>query len=438
MLPSANVCTFCAYADKHHSKQYAQNAKQKRYFAQQICDKLKQKYKFPFQAVQHLSEVLKILDGALKANASMASNYAGLLADKLEQDGERQQARQLRERLARAPVALVSAQDAGHGVSLGQLPTDNESRLNTVDVSRPRSLDIELVLPSAIQGRLNEFLQCVRHYDELARAGAAVPSRLLIYGPPGTGKTQTARWLAAQLELPLLTVRCDTLVSSLLGQTSRNLRRVFDYAEQNPSILFLDEFDALAGARGNERDVGELQRVVIALLQNIDALPDSTILVAATNHEQLLDAAIGRRFAFHLPMPLPDAALRTILWQRWLNSYAPEGTDWDELSHLSAGTTGAVIEHVCMDAKRTAILAGQPVIEESDLYRRLGLAQALALGERLSTTEQEIAWLRQWAPDRFSLRVLGAMYSHSTRKITSIIQAEKGENNGNKKGASRR
>ena len=91
-----------------------------------------------------------------------------------------------------------------------------------------------------------------------------------------------------------------------------------------------------------------------------------------------------------------------------------------------------------MDAKRTAILAGQPVIEESDLYRRLGLAQALALGERLSTTEQEIAWLRQWAPDRFSLRVLGAMYSHSTRKITSIIQAEKGENNGNKKGASRR
>ena len=101
--------------------------------------------------MQHLSEVLKILDGALKANASMASNYAGLLADKLEQDGERQQARQLRERLARAPVALVSAQDAGHGVSLGQLPTDNESRLNTVDVSRPRSLDIDLVLPSAIQ-----------------------------------------------------------------------------------------------------------------------------------------------------------------------------------------------------------------------------------------------------------------------------------------------
>lgn len=388
--------------------------------------------------MQHLSEVLKILDGALKANASMASNYAGLLADKLEQEGERQQARQLRERLARAPAALVSAQDARHGVSLGQLPTDNESRLNTVDVSRPQRRDIDLVLPSAIQGRLNEFLQCVRHYDELARAGAAMASRLLIYGPPGTGKTQTARWLAAQLELPLLTVRCDTLVSSLLGQTSRNLRRVFDYAEQNPSILFLDEFDALAGARGNERDVGELQRVVIALLQNIDALPNSTILVAATNHEQLLDAAIGRRFAFHVPMPLPDASLRKTLWQRWLGQYVPEDMEWDELSNLSDGTTGAVIEHVCIDAKRTAILAGHHLINGNDLYKRLGLAQALAIGERLSTTEQEIAWLRQWAPDRFSLRALGAMYDFSTRKITGIIQAQKGENDGNKKGTSRR
>ncbi|WP_293406321.1 anti-phage ATPase IteA [Polaromonas sp.] len=388
--------------------------------------------------MQYLSEVLKILDGALKANAGMASNYAGLLADKLDQEGERQQARQLRERLARVVPALVSAQDAGHGVSMGQLPTDNESRLNTVDVSRPQSRDIDLVLPDAIQGRLDEFLQCVRHHDQLVRAGAALPNRVLIYGPPGTGKTQTARWLSGQLELPLLTVRCDTLVSSLLGQTSRNLRRVFDYAEQTPSVLFLDEFDALAGARGNERDVGELQRVVIALLQNIDALPDSTILVAATNHEQLLDAAIGRRFAFHIPMPLPDASLRTVLWQRWLGSYAPASIDWDELSDLSSGATGAVIEHVCMDVKRTAILSGQALIDKNELYRRLGLTQAMASQERLSTTEQEIVWLRQWAPEHFSLRALAGMYNLSTRKITSIIQAKKGGSHGNKKGVGRR
>jgi SpoVK/Ycf46/Vps4 family AAA+-type ATPase len=378
--------------------------------------------------------VLKILDGALKANASMASNYAGLLADKLESDGERAQARMVRERLARAPMAVVSAQNAGAGFNMGQLPTDTESRLHTVDLCRPQADEVQLLLPDAIQGRLNEFLQCVRHHDQLAQAGAALANRVLIYGPPGTGKTQTARWIAARLDLPLLTVRCDTLVSSLLGQTSRNLRRVFEYAQQTPNVLFLDEFDALAGARGNERDVGELQRVVIALLQNIDALPDSTILVAATNHEQLLDPAIDRRFAFHIPMPMPDFVLRNGLWRQLLGIYAPPDINWDELTSLSDGASGALIEHVCLDAKRTAILASKAVVEPSALYRRLGLALALSRGVRLSTTEQEICWLKDWAPQHFSLRVLAAQYQLSTRKITSILKQAQGADDGDKKG----
>ena len=364
----------------------------------------------------------------------MATNYAGLLADKLESEGEKAQARMVRERVARAPMALVSAQDAGHGVSLGQLPTDSESRLNTVDVSQPKARDVHLLLPSAIQARLNEFLQCVRHHDALAQAGASLPSRVLIYGPPGTGKTQTARWIAAQINLPLLTVRCDTLVSSMLGQTSRNLRRVFDYAERTPSVLFLDEFDALAGARGNERDVGELQHVVIALLQNIDALPDSTILVAATNHEQLLDPAIDRRFAFHVPMPMPDSDLRTELWHQLLGEYTPDHLDWGRLAALSDGASGAIIEHVSLDAKRTAILAGRATIDETTLLRRLGLTMALSRGVRLSTTEQEIRWLRNWAPECFSLRTLATHYELSTRKVSSIINERKEVNNGNKKG----
>ena len=367
----------------------------------------------------------------------MATSYAGLLADKLESEGENSQARMVRERLARAPIALATAQDTGHGISMGQLPTDSESRLNTVDVSQPRAKDVQLLLPTAIQARLNEFLQCVRHHDALAQAGASLPSRVLIYGPPGTGKTQTARWIAAQLNLPLLTVRCDTLVSSMLGQTSRNLRRVFDYAERTPSVLFLDEFDALASARGNERDVGELQRVVIALLQNMDALPDSTILVAATNHEQLLDPAIDRRFAFHVPMPMPDAELRAALWHQLLGNYALPDLDWTQLATLSEGASGAVIEHVSLDAKRTSILAGRATIEHNTLYRRLGLTLALSRGVRLSTTEQEIRWLRNWAPECFSLRALATHYNLSTRKVSTIINEGKGEHSGNKKGQSK-
>lgn len=370
--------------------------------------------------MEFMSEVLKILEGALKANGSLAANYAGLLADKLASSGEVHQARLIREQLARAPKALAFAQDASRGVSLGQAPVDGDSRLNTVDVSLPSSDGLSLFLPSAIQARIDEFLQSIRHHDELAKAGAALPARLLVYGAPGTGKTMMARWVAASLGLPLLTVRCDTLVSSMLGQTSRNLRRVFDYAQQAPSVLFLDEFDALAGARGNERDVGELQRVVIALLQNMDALPDNSILIAATNHEQLLDPAIWRRFSFRIPMPLPDNELRLRLWKEMLGPFAPARIKWVELAELSEGATGAVIQQVCLDAKRAVVLRGEKEIEMPALFRRLGLMMRLAEGKQFSNQEDEIRWLREWMPKRFSLRVLAKLYGTTVRQITTI------------------
>jgi SpoVK/Ycf46/Vps4 family AAA+-type ATPase len=374
--------------------------------------------------VDHLSEVLKILDGALKANASMAASYAGLLADKLDEGGLRQQAKQIRERLARAPVALASVQDASRGISLSNLPVDGESRLHTVDVSQPRAVDVAITLPSAIEARVNEFIDCVEHHDALVRAGAALPNRLLVYGLPGTGKTQLARWIAARLKLQLLTVRCDTLISSLLGQTSRNLRRVFEYAEQRPCVLFLDEFDALASARGNERDVGELQRVVIALLQNIDALPDNTILVAATNHDQLLDPAVWRRFSFRVPMPKPDAEMRHALWTQMLGTFLPKGLDIDALVASSDGATGALIQQVCLDTKRHAVLKGLPEVDELELFRRLGLTLALVARSSPTTQEGEIRWLRTWDPKRFSLRALMKLYGLSYRAITTITKEE--------------
>lgn len=373
--------------------------------------------------MEHISEVLKILDGALKANTSMALNYAGLLADKLELSGDAKQAKLIRERLARTPAAIVNAQEAAHGgISFTSLPVDGDSRLHTVDVSKPTLGESNLLLPSAIEQQVADFLDNVRYYDRLTEVGASMPNRLLAYGPPGTGKTKLARRIAATLNLPLLTVRCDTLISSLLGQTSRNLRRVFEYSEQVPCILFLDEFDALAGARGNDRDIGELQRVVIALLQNIDAMPENTILIAATNHDQLLDPAVWRRFSFRLPMPMPDKKLRELLWRQYLDSFTPADLDFDSLSSGSEGITGAVVEQVAIDSKRKAVLAGSSTIEENQLFRKLGTTIALVSGVQLSTVEAEISWLRSWDPKRFSLRVLGKIYGLSTRHITNILK----------------
>ncbi len=369
-----------------------------------------------------LSEVLKIIEGATKANASMANNYAGLLADKLEQAGELKQAKMIRERLMRAPQALIGAQKAGGGASMSSLPVDIDSRLNTVDISHPTIKKTELFMPSGINSRVEEFITNVQRFDEFVKAEAALPNRLLVYGMPGTGKTMLANFIASRLEIPLLTVRCDTLMSSLLGQTSKNLRQVFDYASQYPCVLFLDEFDALAGARGNERDIGELQRVVISLLQNIDASTDDLIIIASTNHEQLLDPAVWRRFSFRIPMPLPDQSQRELIWKNRLKTMYCEDLDLGELSKKSDGLSGAVIEQVCLDARRDAVINGDKTVSVPKLYRRLYLAQALLESVTLSTYEDEIRWLRSKDHKAFSIRVLAELYGISTRAISNLIK----------------
>lgn len=361
--------------------------------------------------MNYLNEVLKILEGALQHNVRKAADYAGLLAEKLESDGEIRQASMLRQKLARVPAQTLAPLSLQHS-----LPVDSESQLHTLDEEWPVRIDISLVLPENAAARIEEFVQSTRAMEKLAAAGIRHPARLLFSGPPGCGKTQAARLIAAELSLPLLTVRCDTLVSSLLGQTSRNLRRVFEHAENRPCVLFLDEFDALAKTRSDEREVGELQRIVISLLQNIDALAPETLLLAATNHAELLDRAVWRRFAWRVELSLPDANLRTHIWALKLGQYAHTDLSCATLAELSVGLSGAAIEHTAHDAIRAAILRGDDTIQPIDLLRRLGLVIAMQSGIQLDSREKEIEFLRHWAPRWLSLRKLADYYGISVRQ----------------------
>ncbi|SUC44883.1 ATP-dependent zinc metalloprotease FtsH 3 [Providencia stuartii] len=236
------------------------------------------------------------------------------------------------------------------------VPVDKDSRLTLGDVLYPTLDDARILLPTSIQESVDEFLSFISKAHLLTEAGVGISPSMMLYGPPGCGKTQLAHHIAAKLELPLITARCDTLISSFLGSTAKNIRSLFDHAASRPCVLFLDEFDAFAKARDDQHELGELKRVVVSLLQNIDALPENTILLAATNHQGLLDPAVWRRFAYRLKITLPNKELRCSLIEQFLGDFCPKNVK--RVADATEGMSGATIQQSCKTAIRNAILLG--------------------------------------------------------------------------------
>lgn len=180
--------------------------------------------------------------------------------------------------------------------SFASKPVDQESRMDIVDIKMPTSMEEKLIFDKFIEEEINDFIKTFEYRDMLKSKGIDVSNTLLLYGPPGCGKTSLAKYISYKTQLPLVTARFDSLLSSLLGNTAKNIRKIFDYASKRPCILFLDEFDVIAKVRDDKNELGELKRVVNSLLQNIDEFSEESILIAATNHHELLDLAIWRRF----------------------------------------------------------------------------------------------------------------------------------------------
>lgn len=170
-----------------------------------------------------------------------------------------------------------------------------------------------LVLPRSVQADLDEIV-LERNSESLLALRGMAPSRSALFsGPPGVGKTLASRWIAQQVGLPLVSLDLAAVLSSYLGTSGRNIRDVLDFAKSRACVLLLDEFDALAKARDDDSDVGELKRVVNVLLVELDRWNGRSFLIAATNHAQLLDPAIGRRFDRIVTFPLPGIEERLAL-----------------------------------------------------------------------------------------------------------------------------
>lgn len=253
------------------------------------------------------TEVLKIIEGGLRKDTKKVSDYATLLTKKLQEDGEEKKAERIEKLLSRTGFI----EDNIITAASKQVPFDNETKLETATVVMPYQIEEKtLVYNPSVRKQIDEFIVSYKESDRLASYGLNIPSTLLLYGPPGCGKTELASFIAKELGIPIVIARLDTLISSYLGSTSKNIRMLFEYAAKNPCILFLDEFDAIAKLRDDKNEQGELKRVVNSLLQNIDFINEKSILIGATNHENLLDKAIWRRFSTRLHINYPNSDIR--------------------------------------------------------------------------------------------------------------------------------
>ncbi|RSM82755.1 AAA family ATPase [Kibdelosporangium aridum] len=264
-------------------------------------------------------------------------------------------------------LAAGGSYDTGSTVVLPEPPKDREGEWPLAEVRTPDRLMEDLVLPLEVTTLLGQIVDEVHRWGDLDAAGIPRRQRLLFRGPPGCGKTTAAEALASELGRPFLLVRLDAVVSSYLGETASNLRRVLDYTDQAPFVVLFDEFDALGRSRDDASEHGEMKRVITAFLQMIDTYRGPSLLLAATNHSGLLDSALWRRFDEVVMFRLPTVhELRRLLRLR-LRPVPHRGVDIDKTAAALKGLPHAAVEKVAADARRTALLRGDKEILPADI-----------------------------------------------------------------------
>jgi SpoVK/Ycf46/Vps4 family AAA+-type ATPase len=291
----------------------------------------------------------------------------------------------------RAAEALIAEEEAkNHGVLASQLESalskrrpasSNVSMLARSEALAPLLYETlpdrrvaDLVLPAAVREICGDFVEEHHRRDLLRSHGVEPRHRILLVGPPGGGKTSLAEAIATELALPLLTVRYEGLIGSFLGETSSRMDALFAGVRTRPCVLFFDEFDAVAKERGDVHETGEIKRVVSSLLLQVDRLPSHVVVIAATNHPELLDRAVWRRMQIRLDLPNPSRDGKVEWLHAWMERNQTEfGLAPRTVADRLPSVSFAELEDFATDVQRKLILAG-PDADSSKVTQRI-LAQ---------------------------------------------------------------
>lgn len=257
---------------------------------------------------------------------------------------------------------------------------------NLLHVSYPKSRLADMVLDPCVAEQMQRILKEQRLNTRIREHGLSPRRKLLLVGPPGTGKTMTASVLAGELGVPLFLVRLDALITKFMGETAAKLRQVFDAINDVRGVYFFDEFDAIGSQRGLAHDVGEIRRVLNSFLQMIEQDNSHSLIVAATNHLEILDYALFRRFDDVLEYHLPTAQQAGELIRSRLARFAPKPLSLKALAAKADGLSFAEIRRAVDEAIKEAVMHEADRVSAQELGR--ALEERRRLSERLEQNKK--------------------------------------------------
>ena len=256
--------------------------------------------------------------------------------------------------------------------SVQPIPRDSEKGFPLLEIKHYDESWESLILPGKIKEQLNQIIREFKDADVLATYNLSYKRKILLCGKPGTGKTFTAQIISSILHIPLVYVRFDAIVSSYLGETATNLRKVFDYIDQGTWIVLFDEFDIIGKNRDDSHEHGEIKRVVNSFLQMLDNFSGTSIIFAATNHQNMLDFAIWRRFDDVVYYELPDETTRQTLFERFLRPMKRDNNiELKTLSERSARLSPSDIKMIAEEAMKLAIINERSSLSMGDISTAL-------------------------------------------------------------------
>lgn len=276
-----------------------------------------------------------------------------------------------------AAKSRVAANEQSH--KLVPLARPRGELANLLAVSYPKNRLVDMVLDSRVLEQIERILKEQRLLARIREYGLSPRRKLLLVGPPGTGKTMTASVLAGELGVPLFSVRLDALITKFMGETAAKLRQIFDAVTEVRGVYFFDEFDAIGSQRGLANDVGEIGRVLNSFLQMIENDQSNSLIVAATNHVEILDYALFRRFDDVIEYRLPSADQAAKLIKHRLGKFAPRSFPLKTVAKKAEGLSYAEIRRAVDESIKEAVMHEKSRASGEILNRALEDRQRLNL-----------------------------------------------------------